>query len=140
LAGRGSEKSLDGPEQIKLLIELHFFRIQERRSHCRASHQKHRPNRTGQVRRAADPEYESFFTSNGLQITHRENLNKNCAKTWDISLDIIGHKAFWDLALRHGPQFVAHLKAFQTMRAGFATGNFVYGLFVAKAPPPPGHA
>jgi hypothetical protein len=26
-------------------------------------------------------------------------------------------------------------KAFQAMRAGFASGNFVYGLFVASAPP-----
>ncbi len=43
-------------------------------------------------------QYESFFTSNSLQVTHRENLNKNCAKTWDISIDIIRHKSFWDLA------------------------------------------
>jgi tocopherol O-methyltransferase len=80
-------------------------------------------------------EYASYFTSNGLQVTHRENLNKNCAKTWDISSDIIRHKSFWDLAMRHGPEFIDYLKAFQAMRAGFATGNFVYGLFVAKAPP-----
>ena len=79
-------------------------------------------------------EYESLLSANGLKITHREVLNKNCAKTWDISVEIIRHKSFWDLALQHGPEFIKNLKAFQAMRAGFATGNFVYGLLVAKAP------
>jgi tocopherol O-methyltransferase len=78
-------------------------------------------------------EYEQLLTSNGLQIMHREILNKNCAKTWDLCLDIIKDKAFWTLAAKHGAEFVSYLKAFQAMRAGFASGNFVYGLFVACA-------
>ena len=82
-------------------------------------------------------DYESYLTSNGLTVTHRQILNKNCAKTWDISIDIIKQKSFWDLAVQHGPQFLSYLKAFQAMRAGFATGNFVYGLFVATAPQRP---
>jgi tocopherol O-methyltransferase len=79
-------------------------------------------------------DYEHFLTSNGLQIMHREILNKNCAKTWDLSLDIISDKAFWALAVKLGPRFVSYLKAFQVVRAGFASGNFAYGLFVARAP------
>jgi cyclopropane fatty-acyl-phospholipid synthase-like methyltransferase len=79
-------------------------------------------------------DYESYLTANGLQITHREVMNRNCSKTWDISLEIIRHKSFWDLALQHGPQFIKYLKAFQAMRAGFTTGNFVYGLLVGKMP------
>jgi tocopherol O-methyltransferase len=78
-------------------------------------------------------EYEQLLTSNGLRIMDREVLNKNCAKTWDLCLDIIKDKAFWTLAAKHGAEFVSHLKAFQAMRAGFASGNFVYGLFVACA-------
>jgi tocopherol O-methyltransferase len=78
-------------------------------------------------------DYAQFLTSNGLQITHREVLNKNCAKTWDISLEIIKDKNFWALATKLGPHFVAYLKAFHAMRAGFASGNFAYGLFVASA-------
>jgi tocopherol O-methyltransferase len=78
-------------------------------------------------------EYEHLLISNGLQIVHREILNKNCAKTWDLCLDIIKDKAFWTLAAKHGAEFVSYLKAFQAMRAGFASGNFVYGLFVACA-------
>ena len=76
-------------------------------------------------------DYEHFLTSNGLQIMHRDILNKNCAKTWDLCLDIIRDKAFWALAAKYGAAFISYLKAFQAMRAGFASGNFVYGLFVA---------
>jgi len=79
-------------------------------------------------------DYERFLTSSGLQIVHREILSKNCAQTWALCLDIIKDKAFWTLAARLGKDFVAYLKAFQAMRAGFASGNFVYGLFVAHAP------
>ena len=78
-------------------------------------------------------DYERFLTSNGMQIMHREILNKHCAKTWDLCLEIISDKAFWALAAKYGAKFVSHLKAFQAMRAGFASGNFVYGLFVARA-------
>ena len=78
-------------------------------------------------------DYEQFLISNSLQIIHREVLNKNCAKTWDLSLDIIKDRSFWALAAKYGPHFVSYLKGFQAMRAGFASGNFVYGLFVASA-------
>jgi tocopherol O-methyltransferase len=79
--------------------------------------------------------YQHFLTSNGLQIMQREILNKNCAKTWDLCLDIVSDKALWMLAVEQGTEFVSYLKAFQAMRAGFASGNFVYGLFVACAAP-----
>jgi tocopherol O-methyltransferase len=79
-------------------------------------------------------DYARFLSANGLQIMHREILNKHCAKTWDLCLDIISDKAFWVLAAKYGAKFVSHLKAFQAMRAGFASGNFVYGLFLARAP------
>jgi len=82
-------------------------------------------------------DYEHFLASNGLRIMHREILNKNCAKTWDLSLDIIKDKAFWALAAELGVEFVSYLRAFKAMRAGFSSGNFVYGLFVARAPSSP---
>ena len=78
-------------------------------------------------------EYERYLASNGLQITHREVLNKNCAKTWDLGLDIIKDKAFWALAAKLGTEFISFLRAFQVVRAGFSSGNFVYGLLVACA-------
>jgi tocopherol O-methyltransferase len=79
------------------------------------------------------PDYDCYLASNGMQIMHREVLNKNCAKTWDVSLEIIKDKSFWALAANYGAHFVTYLKAFQAMRAGFASGNFVYGLLVASS-------
>jgi tocopherol O-methyltransferase len=80
-------------------------------------------------------DYQQYFTANGLHITHREFLNKNCAKTWDLTLEIIKDKKFWILAAKLGSDFITYLKAFRAMRAGFASGNFVYGLFIASAKP-----
>ena len=80
-------------------------------------------------------DYEGYFRSNGLQILHREILNENCAKTWDLSLEIIKDPSLWAFAAKHGSQFISYLKAFQAMRNGFASGNFAYGLFVAKSAP-----
>ena len=80
-------------------------------------------------------DYERYLNANGLRIVHREVLNQNCAKTWDLSLDIIKDKSFWALAAKYGTHFISYLKAFEAMRAGFASGNFVYGLLVASAIP-----
>jgi tocopherol O-methyltransferase len=77
-------------------------------------------------------DYEQLLSSNGLQIIQREVLNRNCAKTWDLGLEIIGDRSFWALAIKLGAHFVSYLQAFQAMRAGFASGNFVYGLLVAS--------
>jgi tocopherol O-methyltransferase len=77
-------------------------------------------------------DYKSFMQSNQLQITGSEILNQNCARTWDFCLDIIKKKSFWALAARNGAEFVDFLRAFRAMKAGFASGNFVYGLLVAK--------
>lgn len=79
-------------------------------------------------------EYAGYLEACGLQIVHRQVLNENCAKTWDIGVDIIKDKAFWSLAAQYGSEFVTYLKAYKAVRAGFASGNFVYGLFVAKMP------
>jgi tocopherol O-methyltransferase len=79
-------------------------------------------------------DYSDYLVSSGLHIVHRQDLTLDCAKTWDLGLDIIKDKTFWSLAAKLGPDFVTYLKAFQAMRAGFSSGNFVYGLFVAKMP------
>lgn len=77
-------------------------------------------------------EYKSIVHSNRMEIAHGEILNNQCSKTWDICLDIIKKKAFWTLAARLGPEFIEHLKSFRAMKAGFASGNFVYGLLIAR--------
>lgn len=77
-------------------------------------------------------DYARYMAAAGLRVVRTEVLNKNCAKTWDFCLDIIKDKSLWGLAARYGPAFVRFLRAFKDMRAGFASGNFIYGLIVAK--------
>jgi tocopherol O-methyltransferase len=77
-------------------------------------------------------EYEAWMRSSGLKVNKIEILNKNCAKTWDLGLDIIKKKSLWKLAATNGAMFVDFLRAFRAMRAGFASGKFVYGLVVAQ--------
>jgi tocopherol O-methyltransferase len=79
-------------------------------------------------------DYSDFLTASGLQIAHRQVLTANCAKTWDLGLDIIKDKSFWALAAKLGTEFITYLKAFQAVRTAIASDNFVYGLFVAKKP------
>lgn len=76
--------------------------------------------------------YISILKSNGLEIITSEDISKHTAKTWDISLEIIKDKMFWQLALKNGKEFVNFLRSFRAMKAGFSSGNFVYGLIVAK--------
>ena len=77
-------------------------------------------------------DYHDFLVSSGLYVVHQQDLTANCAKSWDLGLDIIKCKTIWSLAAKLGAEFVTNLKAFRAMRAGFASGNFVYGLLVAK--------
>lgn len=79
-------------------------------------------------------EYEDLMEKNGLLVARTEVLNKECAKTWDISVDIIKKKELWAIAASHGIAFLHFLRSFKAMRAGFASGNFVYGLIVARKP------
>ncbi len=77
-------------------------------------------------------DYVGHMAAAGLELTRSEVLNKHCAKTWDFCLDIIKDKALWGLAAQYGADLVRFLRAFKDMRAGFASGNFVYGLMVAN--------
>ncbi len=77
-------------------------------------------------------DYERWMGENSLQITKSEILNKNCAKTWDVCLDIIKNKTFWKLAAQNGAEFVNFLRGFRAMRAGFSSGNLTYGLLVGR--------
>lgn len=79
-------------------------------------------------------DYAGYMAAAGLKVVRREMLNENCAKTWDFCLDIIKDKSLWGLAAQYGPAFLRFLRAFKDMRAGFASGNFIYGLMVAKKP------
>ena len=76
--------------------------------------------------------YESLMAANSVAVTKREILNKQCAKSWDFGLDVIKKKELWAIAAGFGVDFIHFLRAFKAMRAGFASGNFVYGLIVGQ--------
>src|SRR5579885_58649 len=78
--------------------------------------------------------YEEWLRAAGMEIVCREELTKQCAKSWDLALDIVADPSFWALAAKLGRDFVKNLKSFRAMRAAFASGAFVYGFFVAKKP------
>ena len=78
--------------------------------------------------------YQEWLGAAGLEIVCREDLTKQCAKSWDLALDIVADPSFWVLAAKLGRDFVKNLKSFRAMRAAFASGAFVYGMFVAKKP------
>lgn len=103
----------------------------DRRSHARAI----RPIERGMmVALDTIEDYAALLQSNGLRVTQREILNDRCAKTWDLCLEIIRNRQFWTLAARLGPDFLHFLRAFRAMKAGFASGNFLYALLIAQKP------
>ena len=79
-------------------------------------------------------DYESYLVASGLEIVQSQDLTRQCAKSWDIGLDMIRDKSLWILAAKMGKDFVANLRSFKAMRAGYSSGNFVYGLFIARKP------
>jgi len=79
-------------------------------------------------------DYESHLVGSGLEVVHRQDLTRQCEKTWDLGLNIIRDKYFWSLAAKLGRHFVAYLRAFSAVRSGYSSGKFVYGLFVARKP------
>ena len=79
-------------------------------------------------------DYTTYLVASGLEIIHRQELTRQCAKTWDLSLDMIRDKSVWAHAAKRGKDFLNYLKAFRAMREAFGSGNFVYGLFVARKP------
>jgi tocopherol O-methyltransferase len=78
--------------------------------------------------------YQSYLMESGLEILHRRDLSPQCARSWDLGLDIIRDKTFWSLAAKQGRHFVTYLRAFRAIQAGYRSGNFIYGLFVARKP------
>ncbi len=77
-------------------------------------------------------DYEKWIEANGLRVTHAEVMNENCAKSWDTGLEVLKNKELWRVAMQQGVRFVRFLSAIRAMRNGFSSGNFVYGLIVAR--------
>jgi tocopherol O-methyltransferase len=76
--------------------------------------------------------YAEMIRVAGLDVTHTDDLSERCSKTWEISADLIKNRALWKLASDKGVEFIRFLRSFRSMRKGFASGCFIYGMLVAR--------
>src|SRR5260370_1516950 len=72
-------------------------------------------------------DYTTALGANGLQITHREILNKNCAKSWDLGLDIVKTKTLWKVAAEYGSELIDLSLPFRATPTPLPSGNFIHG-------------
>lgn len=79
-------------------------------------------------------EYKKHIDDNHLRLLYYEDISEKVARTWDLCLEMMKDKAVWQLATRHGHEFIAFLKSFKAMRSGFKSGHFRYALMVSEKP------
>lgn len=77
-------------------------------------------------------EYGEMIRNAGLDIVIASDLSARCAKTWDVTKDLVKNPTLWRLARDCGIEFVRFLRSFSAMRKGFATGSFVYAMIIAR--------
>jgi tocopherol O-methyltransferase len=77
-------------------------------------------------------DYRDMIGTAGFDIVDMRDLSKPCAKTWDLTLELVKTQSLWNLAKSLGIDFVRYLRSFHAMRRGFASGAFVFGMIVAR--------
>ena len=80
------------------------------------------------------PDYYNGMSAAGLRLVWLLDVSKEVAKTWDLSIELCANPSLWAMCVTMGSDFIAFLRAFSSMREGFASGAFRYGLFVAEKP------
>lgn len=78
----------------------------------------------------AMPDYLAGISKAGMRLLWLLDVSKETAKTWDISLELVANPVLWQMCMSMGSDFIAFLRAFTSMREGFASGAFRYGLMV----------
>jgi len=77
-------------------------------------------------------DYAEALQRQGFKVLETEDISRQTAKTWDICLDLIASPSLWKLAVTNGKDFLHFLKAFQSMRAGFSSKAFIFGIVIAE--------
>jgi tocopherol O-methyltransferase len=77
-------------------------------------------------------DYVGMMHEAGLDVEATSDLSSRCARTWDITAELIKDRALWRLARAHAPELVRFLRSFNAMKKGFRSGSFVYGMIVAR--------
>jgi len=76
--------------------------------------------------------YMKYVTATGLNVIKFEDLSANVQKTWDLTTDLIKNPTLWKLAAALGPDFLAFLGGFRTMKAAYKSKALVYGLLIGQ--------
>jgi len=77
-------------------------------------------------------EYMRMMEKNGFKVVHFDDITSHVSKTWDICAELILNPTLWKLAFTKGGEALAFLRAFQSMRAGYGSGTFRYGIIIAE--------
>ncbi len=73
-------------------------------------------------------DYEELLAGSGLTMTSCRDISDQVARTWDLCLEIVGNPALWSLAVKQGGDTLAFVRAFRSMKKGFACGALRYAL------------
>ena len=78
--------------------------------------------------------YCNLLVAAGGRPIFMDDVSQECAKTWDICLDMLAKPELWGLAASMGTDFVAFLKSFHAMKEGFRTGAFRFTILIGEKP------
>jgi cyclopropane fatty-acyl-phospholipid synthase-like methyltransferase len=76
--------------------------------------------------------YINDIRSAGLNVTSFDDVSRSVSRTWDISIELVKNNALWKFAATRGTDFVAFLKGFAAMKAGYESKAFLYGMLLAQ--------
>ena len=76
--------------------------------------------------------YLKLLDENRFNLVCYEDISLKVKKTWDMGLEIIKDKSLWRLAAHYGKEGFGHLKAFRSMKKGYAKGKLLYMIIVAE--------
>ena len=77
-------------------------------------------------------DYCEFAVTRGFNLLYVEDISTQVAKSWDIGLKIIAKPDLWKTAAKEGKIFLDYLKAVRSMKRGFASKTFQYGIIIAE--------
>jgi len=77
-------------------------------------------------------DYAQGLERQGFRVLETEDISRQTAKTWDICIELVASPTLWKLAVTNGKDFIHFLRAFQSMRAGFASKAFIFGIVIAE--------
>ena len=76
-------------------------------------------------------DYERLLKTQGIEIIISQDVSNQVSQTWDVAKNYL-RPFYWLRALINGIDIFNFLKTFKSMRKGFKSGKFRYGLMIGK--------